>query len=188
MKKTILIAVQILTLFLMCSCADTTEATNLQYENQLYGSLESNFKYYYSMDLWSLEQIVIEASSITADSDEQYYHLDGKIDGILDYSPYYSNITTKGQEVLSEQIISGSLNIALGAFYEAKTNYLKTIDLDIKNDRVLIKSEDFKQNCSDLASILRYMNVDITQLDRNDMNEYINQMNSATELMGKIIS
>ncbi|MGI5984597.1 MAG: hypothetical protein GXY01_04895 [Clostridiales bacterium] len=128
------------------------------------------------MDLWTLEQIVVEASSISPESGEQCGHLSGKIDGTLDYNPYYSYVTISGQKNLSEKIIPESLNTALSAFHEANTAYLTAI-----NDKSLIKSEE-------LSSTLRSMNIDISTPDEVEMDKYINQLNGATELMKKTVS
>ena len=84
------------------------------------------------MDLWTLEQIVVEASSSSPESGEQCGHLSGKIDGTLDYNPYYSYVTISGQKNLSEKIIPESLNTALSAFHEAKTYYLTAINEDLR--------------------------------------------------------
>lgn len=59
---------------------------NSSYESQLYASLESDFNYYYSMDLWSFEQIIEKICTMDNDSVEDRYYLIGKIDSILDYN------------------------------------------------------------------------------------------------------
>ena len=114
--------------------------------------------------------------------------MSGKIDEMLSYSSYYLYLTVSGQNCLSSKLIPDNLNSALGSFFDAKTSYLKTVNSDLKNGRSLINKQDFRQSNSALASALRDLNVDVFNLNEDQLNEYINKINSATDLMKNITS
>ena len=155
---------------------------NSSYESQLYASLESDFNYYYSMDLWSFEQIIKKICTMDNDSVEDRYYLIGKIDSILDYSETYIYSTYTWQDSLTQRIISDDMYRVISSYTEIKREYLKSLKKFLEDSTIHIDDDFYSKNL-ELSKSLRNLNTSIKNMNDRQEKEYISKINDTIQLI-----
>ncbi len=155
---------------------------NSSYESQLFASLESDFSHYYSMDLWSFEQIIEKMCTMDSDSVEDRHYLIGKIDSILDYNETYIYSTYTWQDGLTQRIISDDMYREISYYTEIKREYLKSLRKILKDSTIHI-DEDFRLENLELSKSLRNLNTSIKNMNDRQEKAYISKINDTIQVI-----
>lgn len=188
MKKKLYIIIFTLLISSMISCSPA-EINGLEevspYKYQLYGYLESSFKYYYSMDLWSYSEILKNLNY----SDNELYKKDtsyvvGRIDTVLSYNESYLNMTYNGQESLSDEIISEDFRNAISSYIDAKRAHLEAIkEYIIENAIEDVEALSF--DYSGLSEAVDSLNMHFSTINRLE-EEYIESIYNTIDLIEEL--
>lgn len=145
-------------------------------DSQLYASLSSYLNYYYSMDLFSYEDIV---NGIIEDKDSDY--ILGRVDAVIKYSPVYLSLAWTAQKNMDEPVMSEDLFKAISNLDRARINHLTLIKHKILDGELnSLDLEKYKK----LSKTLRGLNIDVTHLDNEK--EYIENLNNCIDIISKL--
>lgn len=175
-KKILIFLISIICL-LLTSCGfncNKDEVNNIK--SNLYSSLTLNFNYYYSMDLFTFDQIIDDFIK-----GEEKSFLLGEINIVSLYSPTYIDSIKVLQENFDKTIITDNLRDSISQLIETKNKHLEFLKKKLsKNDLDFFNTTKYQE----LSDLFKEININILEIQNED--EYIEMINKAITLMKEI--
>ena len=184
--------------FLILLCLSSCNAQSKEFvakdvaqnSDQLYAYMESSFDYYYSTELSELDNCTKLCGELKADSEPDRFYLLGGLDNAKSYHALYNYLTYTRQKDLEVKIYPEQIKDALSSFLETKQAYFEALSKLVKENNTVLYSNGFKTHCEDLINETKKLNIDLATAlkEEGTLNDYIQALKSATELMQKFNS
>lgn len=142
-----------------------------KYESQNYSSYLLNFDYYYSMDLFTYENLI---KDIIYDEGTISNKTLGKLDLMKMYSDIYLKVVHDGQESLENEVISEEEYQKLSEFLSVRAKHINYLYENFTNKKIFYDKEKFLK----LSKDLRDLNISIEDIDNNK--EYLKKLENVT--------